>query len=76
MRSERISRKYRAKKKKMSTPKINDTEKNLSTLKKYHDQDEDYYKSIETKSAFNANYIEYEAMGTKIKILQLKDILI
>ena len=79
----------------LSTPKIKDSEKSLSTLKKYHDQDDakyitisdavnlfnqstdkDYYKSMETKSAVNGNYIEYEAMGTKIKILQLKDILI
>ena len=90
----KISTKQRAKEN-ISTPKIKDTEKNLSILKKYHDQDDakyvaitdvvnlfsqstdkDYYKAIETKSAFNANYIEYEAIGTKIKILQLKDILI
>ena len=34
--------------------------------------DEDYYRPIKTKSAFNANYIEYE----KIKIYHLENILI
>ena len=29
--------------------------------------DEDYYKPIKTKSAFNGNYIEYESKGDKDK---------
>ena len=29
--------------------------------------DEDYYKPISTKSAFNGNYIEYESKGDKNK---------
>ena len=31
--------------------------------------DEDYYKPIKTKSAFNGNYIEYESKGDKDKNL-------
>ena len=31
--------------------------------------DEDYYKPIITKSAFNNNYIQYESRGNKNKIL-------
>ena len=34
--------------------------------------DEDYYKPIKTKSAFNGNYIEYESKGDKNKNLFLK----
>ena len=36
--------------------------------------DEDYYKPIKTKSAFNGNYIEYESKGDKDKIYQLNTI--
>ena len=32
--------------------------------------DEDYYKPIKTKSAFNGNYIEYQSKGDKDKHLQ------
>ena len=38
--------------------------------------DEDCYKPVTTKSAFNNNYIEYESKETKIKIYHLKNILI
>ena len=38
--------------------------------------DEDCYKPVRTKSAFNNNYIEYESKETKIKIYHLKNILI
>ena len=38
--------------------------------------DEDYYKPIITKGAFNGNYIEYESNGDKDKIYHLKNILI
>ena len=31
--------------------------------------DEDYYKPIKTKSAFNGNYIEYQSKGDKDKTL-------
>ena len=31
--------------------------------------DEDYYKPIKTKGAFNGNYIEYESKGDKDKNL-------
>ena len=34
--------------------------------------DEDYYKPIQTKSAFNDNYIEYESYGDKDKNLSAK----
>ena len=39
--------------------------------------DEDYYRPIKTKSAFNGNItLNMKAMGTKIKIYQLKNILL
>ena len=34
---------------------------------------EDYYKPIKTKSAFNSNYIEYESRGDKDKKLSVKE---
>ena len=34
--------------------------------------DEDYYKPIKTKSAFNGNYMEYETKGDKDKTLSPK----
>ena len=37
--------------------------------------DEDYYKPIKTKSAFNGNYIEYESNGDKDKNLSEKEYL-
>ena len=37
--------------------------------------DEDYYKPIWTKSAFNGNYIEYESKGDKNKNLSPKEYL-
>ena len=37
--------------------------------------DEDYYKPIKTKNAFNDNYIEYESRGDKDTNLSLKDYL-
>ena len=37
--------------------------------------DEDYYKPIKTKGAFNNNYIEYESRGDKDKNLSLEDYL-
>ena len=37
--------------------------------------DEDYYKPIITKSAFNMDYIEYESKGDKDKILSIKEYL-
>ena len=36
---------------------------------------EDYYKPIKTKDAFNDNYIEYESRGDKDKNLSLEDYL-
>ena len=38
--------------------------------------DEDYYKPIITKGAFNNNYIQYESKGDKGKNLSIKNILI
>ena len=35
--------------------------------------DEDYYKPIKTKSAFNGNYIEYKSQGDKDKNLSPKE---
>ena len=35
--------------------------------------DEDYYKPIKTKSAFNGNYIEYKSKGDKEKNLSPKE---
>ena len=49
---------------------MKDTKKDLLEL------DEDYYKPIKTKSAFNSNYIEYESKGVKDKNYRLKNILI
>ena len=37
--------------------------------------DDDYYKRIITKSAFNNNYILYESMGNKDKNLSLEEYL-
>ena len=37
--------------------------------------DKDYYKPTKNKSAFNGNYIEYKAMGIKIKNYQKKNVL-
>ena len=37
--------------------------------------DEDYYKPIKTKSAFNGNYIEYESKGDRNKNLSPKEYL-
>ena len=37
--------------------------------------DEDYYKAIKTKGAFNNNYIEYESKGDKDKNLSPEDYL-
>ena len=37
--------------------------------------DEDYYKPIKIKSAFNNKYIEYESKGDKDKILSVKEYL-
>ena len=37
--------------------------------------DEDYYKPVKTKSAFNGNYIEYESNGDKDKNLSAKEYL-
>ena len=37
--------------------------------------DEDYYKPIKIKSAFNGNYIEYERKGNKDKSLSPKEYL-
>ena len=37
--------------------------------------DEDYYKSIITKSTFNNNYIQYESRGNKEKILTVNEYL-
>ena len=43
--------------------------------KKNQSTDEDYYKPIWTKSAFNGNYIEYESKGDKNKNLSPKEYL-
>ena len=63
-------------------------EKSLYNFKKYYDYryqgiedignlfyevDEDYYKPIKTKSAFNGNYIEWESKGDKDKNLSPKE---
>ena len=37
--------------------------------------EEDYYKPIKTKSAFNNNYIEYKSRGDKDENLSLNNIL-
>ena len=41
----------------------------------FNEFDEDYYKPIKTKSAFNGNYIEYESKGDKDKNLSPKEYL-
>ena len=68
--------------------KIKGTQKSIYNLKKYHDYDdtkyqgnffstvdEDYYKPIKTKSAFNNNYIEYESKAVKDDNLSPKEYL-
>ena len=42
---------------------------------KVDEVDEDYYKPIKTKSAFNGNYIDYESKGDKDKNLSPKEYL-
>ena len=37
--------------------------------------DEGYYKPIRTSNALNSNYIEYESMEDKEKILKIKEYL-
>ena len=48
--------------------------KNLRDVRNLFNQsnDEDYYKPIRTKSAFNSSYIEYESNGDKDKNLSVK----
>ena len=36
---------------------------------------EDYYKPIKTKHAFNSNYVEYESRGDKDKRLSVRECL-
>ena len=68
--------------------KIKGTQKSIYNLKKYRDYDdtkyqwnlfsifdEDYYKPIKTKSAFNNNYIEYESKAVKDNNLSPKEYL-
>ena len=38
--------------------------------------DEEYHKPIRSNDSFNNNYIEYKSKGIKIKLYQLKNILI
>ena len=54
---------YNIKIKKNLTLKLKETKRNLSKV------DEDYYKPIKTKSAFNGNFIKYESKGVKDKNL-------
>ena len=54
-------------KKNLSAPKIKETKK-----KNLGEVDENYYKPIKTKSAFNGNYIKYESKGVKDKNLSPK----
>ena len=41
----------------------------------FDEVDEDYYKPIKTKSAFNGNYVEYESKGDKNKHLSPEEYL-
>ena len=41
----------------------------------FDETNEDYYKPIKTKGAFNNNYIEYESRGDKDKRLSIKEYL-
>ena len=41
----------------------------------FNEIDEDYYKPIKTKGAFNNNYIEYESRGDKDKRWSIKEYL-
>ena len=48
----------------------------IRNIGKFFDEiDEDYYKPIKTKSAFNGNYIEYESKEDKDKNLSPKEYL-
>ena len=53
--------------KNLPTPKIKETKKNIGEV------DEDHYKPIKTKSAFNGNYIKYESKGVKDKNLSSRE---
>ena len=46
-----------------------------TNLNWWSETDEDHYKPIKTKSAFNANYIEYESKGVKDKNLSPREYL-
>ena len=41
----------------------------------FNEIDEDYYKLIKTKGAFNNNYIEYESRGDKDKNISVREYL-
>ena len=46
----------------------------MRDVQKLYDKiDEDYYKPVKTKSAFNDNYMEYESTGEKDKNLSFEE---
>ena len=56
--------------------RIRDVENSFNGVALNQSTDEDYYKPIKTKSAFNGNYTEYQRKGDKDKNLYLNNILI
>ena len=84
----KIKKKYFRTRNKRDWKNLLELEKSLYNFKKYYDYryqgiedignlfyevDEDYYKPIKTKSAFNGNYIEYKSKGDKEKNLSPKE---
>ena len=55
--------------------RIRDVENSFNGVALNQSTDEDYYKPIKTKSAFNGNYIDYESKGDKDKNLSPKEYL-
>ena len=46
----------------------------MRDVQKLYDKiDEDYYKPVKTKGAFNDNYMEYESTGEKDKNLSFEE---
>ena len=51
----------------------NTKEQKTQEIYLFGEVDEDYYKPIKTKIAFNDNYVEYESKGDKDKNLSAKE---
>ena len=47
----------------------------LRDIRTLYESEEDYYKPVGTRNAFNSNYIEYESNIDKVKLLSVKEYL-